>query len=239
MRGFSLIVSLFILVSCTTSQDPIQNIGLDYFPLKVGAYQIYAVDETQITKSVEQKFVYELKVQIVDSAINQEGGYTYTIQRQKRNSIAFPWVNLDPLTARIANRQSIITEGNTSFAKLMFPAANGLEWDGNAFNNLGGEQSCGENKDRPCDIYRMENLGNEFTAISGMTFAETLTVIQNDNRDLIVNQDVRREVYARNIGLIYKESVVLTYCTDTPCLAKQKIDVGFKYKQVLKEYGSN
>ena len=236
---FLTVISVILIVSCKNSTEPIQDVGLDYFPLIVGAYQIYTVDETQINQSVEQKFIYELKVKVVDSAINQENGYTYTIQRQKRDNATSPWSSLDSWTARFASRQAIIKEGNTAVVKLMFPATNGLEWDGNAFNTLGGEQSCGENKNYPCDIYRLENFGKEFVLTNGMTFAETLTVIQNDNPDLIVKQDVRKEVFAKNIGLIYKESTVLEYCTATACLGKQKVDKGYKYKQTLKEYGSD
>ena len=105
MRGFSLVIGLFVLASCKTSQDSLPDIGLDYFPLTVGSYAIYTVDETQINQSAEQKFVYELKLLVTDSVLNQEGGYTYIVTRQKRNSANLPWLTLDAWTARIANRQ--------------------------------------------------------------------------------------------------------------------------------------
>lgn len=239
MRGLYIVCSLFLLGSCQTSPEPVSDIGLDYFPLKIGAYQVYHVDETQINQSVEQRFVYELRVQVVDSLLNQEGGFTYIIQRQKRDNASLPWTTLDSWTSRIADRKAIVTEGNTSLVKVTFPAQNGLEWNGNAFNTLGGEQNCGENKDQPCDIYRLEKVGNEFLLPTGMRYAETVTVIQNDNTDLIVKQDVRSEVFAKGVGLIYKESVVLEYCTKTSCLGQQIVDKGFRYKQTLKEYGSD
>ena len=237
MRGFSIIIGLFVLASCKTSQDPLPDIGLDYFPLQVGSYIVYSVDETQINQSSELKSVYELKLLVSDSLINQEGGYTYLVSRQKRNGAALPWIKLDTWTARIANRQGIIGEGNTSFVKLTFPTVNGSEWDGNTFNTLGGEQTCGNNQDRPCDIYRLENMGMEFTTASGMMFDETLTVVQNENTDLIVLQDVRKEIYAKHVGLIYKESIVLEYCTSASCLGQQKVTKGVRFKQVIKEYG--
>lgn len=236
---FLTVISLLLFVSCKTSQDSMPDVGLDYFPLKVGSYQLYTVDETQISQSVEQKFIYELMVKVVDSSVNQENEYTYTIQRQKRDNATLPWINMDSWSARFAGRQAIMKEGNTSVVKVMFPAVNGLEWDGNSFNTLGGEQSCGENKNIPCDIYRLENFAKEFVLPDGMSFAETLTVIQNQNPDIIVKQDIRKEVYAKSIGLIYKESTVLEYCTSTACLGKQKVDKGYKYKQTLKEYGSD
>jgi hypothetical protein len=231
-------IGVLVLVACHTSEEPLLDIGLDFLPLKVGAYQIYSVDETQINQSVEQKSVYELKYKVVDSIVNQEGGYTYVIQRQKRDNAGLPWNTIDSWTARIANRQAIVQEGNTSFVRLTFPVNAGLEWDGNSYNTLGGDQICGENKDRPCDVYRLEDSEVDIPLSNGITLAETITVIQNENPDLIVKKDIRKEVYARKVGLIYKESVVLEYCTSSSCLGQQKVDRGYIYKQAIKEYGS-
>jgi hypothetical protein len=240
MRGGVFIsIALFSLLSCETSPETVTDAGLDYFPLKVGAYQVYSVDETQINQSVEQKSIYELKFQVIDSLINQEGGYTYIIQRQSRANANLPWNMLDSWTARIAGRQAIINEGNTSFVKLTFPAVNGLEWDGNAFNSLVGNKQCGDNLDRLCDIYTLENFGTEFITSTGITFGQALTIIQNEDPDLITKHDVRTEMYAKGVGLIYKESVVLEYCSTDDCKGDQKVDKGLKYKQVIKEYGSD
>lgn len=236
--GVFVFVVLLSLLSCETSPEMVIDDGLDYFPLRVGAYQIYNVDETQISQSIEQKFSYELKHMIVDSSVNLEGGYSYIIQRQKRDNPTLAWTSLDAWTSRVADRQAIVKEGNTSYVIITFPTMNGLEWNGNSFNTLGGDQSCGENKDLLCDVYKLESVGKEFTPVDGMTFAATLTVVQNENTDLIVKQDVRKEVYAKGVGLIYKESVVLEYCTTSNCLGNQKVNKGVRYKQTIKEYGS-
>jgi len=226
------------MMSCDTSPEVVPDNGLDYFPLRVGAYQIYTVEETQIKQSIEQNYNYELKHSLIDSGINLEGGYSYTIQRQVRDNANLPWQLIDSWTSKVSGRQAIVKEGNISYVKLTFPTINGLEWNGNSFNTLGGEQSCGENNDQQCDVYTVSSLGDAFALSNGLTFAETLTIIQNDNTDLIVKQDVRKEVYAKNIGLIYKESVVLEYCTSANCLGDQIVDNGLRYKLTIKEYGS-
>ncbi len=226
------------MVSCETSPEIAPESGLDYFPLRVGDYQIYSIEEIQIQNSIEQRFKYELKHKLIDSAINLEGGYSYTIQRQTRSNSSLPWQLIDLWTSSQSGREAIIKEGNVSYVKLTFPAINGLEWNGNSYNTLGGDQSCGDNKDHACDVYKLISLGDEFALSNGLTFNETLTIIQSENTDLIVKQDVRTEVYAKNIGLIYKESVVLEYCTSSNCLGEQKVDKGLRYKQTIKEYGS-
>ncbi len=239
MRSFLFIIlGLFLIVSCETSPEIVPDSGQDYFPLQVGDYQIYSIEETVIQNSLEQKFKFELKHKLIDSAINLEGGYSYTIQRQTRSNPSLPWQLIDVWTSSLSGRQAIVKEGNIAYVKITFPAIAGLEWNGNSFNTLGGEQSCGENKDQACDVYKLSSFGKEFALPNGLAFAETLTVIQNENVDLIVKQDVRKEVYAKNIGLVYKESVVLEYCTSSNCVGEQKIDKGLRYKQTIKEYGS-
>ena len=239
MRSFLFVIlGIFLIVSCESNPEVVPDDGWEYFPLQVGAYQIYSVEETIIQQSKEQKLSYELMHKLIDSAMNLEGEYSFTIQRQIRNNATLPWQLIDSWTSRLSGRQAIVKEGNTSYVKITFPTIVGLEWNGNGYNTLGGDQSCGENKDQACDVYMLSSLGDEFALSNGLTFAETLTIIQNENTDLIVKQDVRKEVYAKNIGLVYKESVVLEYCTSSNCLGEQKVDKGLKYKQTIKEYGS-
>lgn len=226
----------FLLSSCESSPES-PDLSADYFPLKVGMYQIYDVDETQynqLTGNVQS--VYQLKVLIADSLANVEGGYTYVLHRQKRNDANSAWENLPTWTARISNRQGIVSEENTSFVKLLFPLGDGVSWNGNAFNSLGGDQVCGDDAG-PCDIYQMENVNSPYSPSPDASFDHSVVVVQNDNPDLIVKQDVRKEVYAEGIGLVYRESTVLNYCTKPDCLGKQIIETGVRYRQVIKEYG--
>lgn len=235
VRYFSL---LFVLVSLSCQPSPeTEDHSTSYFPLKVGAYFIYDVDETQynqITGNVQS--LYELKVTISDSVLNQEGGYTYILNRQKRTASGLPWENLTTWTARINARQGIVVEDNATFVKLVFPLGNGVEWNGNSFNMVGGDQTCGDDN-APCDTYLIQDYDMPFAPGESVSFEHTVTVNQNDNPDLIVKQDVRKEVYAINVGLIYKESTVLNYCTQPNCLGKQIVETGVQYKQVIKEYG--
>lgn len=234
LRYFLPLFVLFVF-GCEHSPETFDH-STEYFRLKVGAYFIYDVDETQynqITGDVQSQ--YELKVTISDSALNQEGGYSYIFLRQKRKAGDTQWENLPTWAARTNNRQAIVTEENVPYVKLIFPMGNGVEWNGNAYNTLGGDQSC--DADAPCDLYVIQNFDSPFSPTEGTSFEHTATVIQNDNPDLIVKQDVRKEVYALDVGLIYKESTILNFCTQPNCLGKQIVETGVRYKQVIKEYG--
>ena len=237
MCNFIAYIALIVLISsCSNQDESIKPKDSDYFPLKVGVYQIYDVEETRIDQVNTTKLIYQLRTMVSDSFPNLEGGYTYMITREKRTNSVFPWQPVDVWTARLDARQLVIQEENISYVKLVFPLSNGLIWNGNALNTLGGDEKCGSNTF--CDNYQLENRNSNFVVNSGLAFAETVTVNQNNNSDVIVSQDVRKEVYARSVGLIYKDSRIVEYCTTPDCLGKQQIDKGFIVKQVIREYGS-
>ncbi len=70
-----------------------------------------------------------------------------------------------------------------------------------------------------------------------MTFDNTIEVIENNNSDLIVEQNIQKEIYAWEIGLVNREVTLLKYCTVGSCSGKQMVEEGLVYKQQLIEYG--
>lgn len=202
------------------------ELGLDYFPLDAGTYQVFQVEETRyqgIGDPVTE--VYQIKVQVKDSFPNADGTFTYVLARSKRAAPTDTWENFETWSARISNQELVVNEGNTSFVKLVFPLRNGLTWDGNKFNGRGEDE------------YIITSFGVPAT-VNGTTFEETLTVSQEMNGDVIVFLDERREVYAKNVGLIKRESRQLSYCTEDHCRGQQQIESGSEFSYELIEYGS-
>lgn len=212
-------------VSCSTNEaEPIASVK-DYFPLKIGATHIYSVEET-VTQQIsgESKSTYELKTVVSDSIPESDGTYTYVIQRYRRSDAQDSWTSLPTWSARVSKFQAIISEENTGYLKVEAPIVEGKEWNGNLPNI--------QDKDK----YSLIEVGKPYSASSTKSFPNTITVLQNDNKDLIVFQDKRSEIYALGAGLVYREILQLEYCTDPTCLGQQKVKKGLAYKQVLKEY---
>jgi hypothetical protein len=63
-------------------------------------------------------------------------------------------------------------------------------------------------------------------------------VVQNDEQSNIIYRDSRLEVYADQVGLVYKESYLLNYFANSqlPCFAQKRTQQGTTYKQSLKEF---
>ena len=221
------------------SDDPGPNVQSDatYFPLTVGAFYIYDVEETQYSViNGQEDLNYQLKLAVTDSFRNNAGGTTYVVQRYVRDNMGEEFQYTDTWSARVEASQVVVAEGNISYVRLVFPISEGRSWNGNALNNLKGDEPCGDNTNFNCDLYQIESIGTPYQ-FNEELLTETVEVVQSNNIDVIVKEDVRKEFYARNIGLVYKESSVLNYCTVGSCIGQQQIDDGYTWKQSLVEYG--
>jgi hypothetical protein len=223
--GFLLSTVFLALVSCDSGDDAgVPDRGYRYFPLAVGHYQLYDVVEIRYTLRDPDTARYELHVEMTDAFLNADGDSTYVVYRSKRLPGEVAWTYLETWSARRTSEELVIQEENMPYVKLRFPPYNGQIWNGNAYNT--GER----------DDYQLDSLGQGQTR-GAQHFDDCVTVLQHDNDDFIVFLDQRKEVYAANIGLIYKETTQLSYCTQPGCLAQQLVEQGVIYKQWLKEYG--
>ncbi len=214
-----------VAVSCDSSdENPSFDTGKDYFPIRKGLFQIYEVSETEYTSGVPQTENYELKVTVVDSFQNVEGNYSYVMYRSKRSEGETEFSYVDTWSARVGSREVVVNEENIPFLKIKLPVVKNLEWDGNQFNAQGE------------DIYTMEAVKTSFEA-NGETYDDCIVINQNDNQDFVVTLDQRKEIYARNVGLVSKEIKLLNYCSVGSCLGQQQVESGVIYTQTIKSHG--
>jgi hypothetical protein len=234
-RGYLFFILLVSVVGCS-DEDPINtDMGLNYFPLHTGDRWIYQVEETIINQTRESK-AYELRVTVIDSVKNTNGGYTYTFHRDKRATETDSWQSFETWTAVLSMNQLVQNEGNELFVKLIFPLSNDLTWTGNQFNNLPNYGNLFNGKGS--EVYHATEYDQSKTLATNLDFGKTITITQNDFDDPIVGKDVRKEVYARDVGLIFKEVTQLEYCSVGDCLGQQKVDKGFIRIQTLKSHAS-
>jgi hypothetical protein len=223
--GFLLSMMILALASCDSGDDTgVPDKGSRYFPLALGQYQIYDVLEIKYTLRDPDTASYVLRVETAHAFLNADGDSTYVVYRSKRLPGEVDWTYLNTWSVRRTAEELIVQEENTPYVKLRFPPYNGQVWNGNLYNTLESED------------YRLDSLEQGQTRL-GQYFDDCVTVVQRDNQDFIVFLDQRKEVYAAHVGLVYKETTQLTYCTQPECLAQQLVEQGVIYKQWLKEYG--
>jgi hypothetical protein len=221
-----LVFLLWVAAACNDGDEAKPaDIGLNYFPLQTGFYQIYAVNEIVYSAVNDPDTLqYQLQVMVVDSFPHSEGGYTYVLQRSKRAEATEPWQASETWSAKANDRELVVQEGNVPYVALTFPLRKGGSWNGNSYNNLEADEYTVDTFDEP-------------STVGGISFDNTAQITLEDQDDLIVYYDNRVDVYAREAGLIFRQAEQLNFCTQPDCIGQQVIESGRKYKQEIIEYG--
>lgn len=217
---------LLVLMCCLwgCSSDEVRLNDAAFFPLQVGFYQVYDVDEINYTAfNPPESLAYQLRVEVMDAFENQVGGLTYVVYRSTRQAESEAWEYQETWSVRLTNQYALVAEGNTTYAKLVFPLRVNASWNGNLFNDEGE------------DLYTLEQYGGNFDAGDGVIFSDVLVVNQNRESNLVFKDD-RLEVYSLDKGLVFSEYQVWEYnCSGGTCT--NQINNGTYRKMVLTDYG--
>ncbi len=241
----NLIHSSFLLVilfctSCETESIPPQNnrLGLTFFPLEVGNYAIYDVQDIRyVFGQAPDTLRYQLKEIVADSMPGhsmpqQTQEITYRLERYSKTVVDSVWWLDSVWTARKNTGRVVVVENNVPFVKLVFPCRPDIEWDGNVLNSRPEQQYTLTTTSR--------KLNNEMAGRSPLDslFGSSLTVIEIQSADTIIADTRKSESYVDGIGLIYKKSLTLQYCaSDASCVGLGIIEFGWDYQQILVAHG--
>ena len=213
------ISSLFFSCTNSTLGPNYDRLGFQFFPLQKQDIT-YQVEEIYYRNTGEiDTLRYLLIDQLTDSSqlSNKLILSGYRIKQELNGSktvLSTVSYSKDDYTVR----QSL---GNTEEIKLSFPVEEGLEWNGKP------------KQDEP-DFFSLFKVFQPFETADS-SFSETIQVIQEDTKDSLDIFDKRMEVYAADIGLIYRLSSYLDFCTNVDCFGLQEIDSGrtIQMKRIL------
>jgi len=214
---FILITTAFYLASCHKKKDLAEPSvsTVDYFPLQLGAYFIYDVSKTDYNLAGKKDTSYQLKVVFQETWVDLESRTSYKVFRYKKpnggSEFAFDsiWQAVKDEHQRV-----VVTENNIPFIKLSLPLLKDKTWNGNLYNTY------------PEQMYKVSSIGNSFGI-----YSNTATILQKNVSNLL-QRNYSSEIYAENIGLVYKElqDIKLEFGTG-------RITEGVVYKQRLSNYG--
>jgi hypothetical protein len=226
---FSLVATALLLQRCAADEDALVLLrDHEYLPLAKGYYWEYQITETIYTNGPEgDAAAYQLRMEVMDSIPHTSGYYSYIVYRSTRSVAGTAWQYQDTWTVTFTDREAIVQQGNISFVKLALPIEEGISWDGNAYNTLGSED------------YTITRRGDSFLN-ADLSLPDVVEVTHRDETDAIVGNDVRKEIYARGVGLVQRTEETITYCSNaTTCIGQQQIETGVIRQQVLQAYGKN
>lgn len=208
---------------------PVQLSGTDYYPLEVGHFAVYSVEDVRYSlRDGADTSYYQLREYVADAYPGVGGEIIYSLERYTRKTSEDGWQLDSVWTARRDEQRVVVVENNVPYLKLVFPFQEDLRWDGNALNS------------RPPLTYTLtmtdSALRKEMSPVPDSLLAASRTVVQRQ-LETLVNDSVLLETYAPDVGLLYKKSRILRYCADESCFGQRKIVSGRAYRQTLLQHG--
>jgi hypothetical protein len=224
--GYLLALITGLFYGCSETEEiNDQTTGKIYYPIAVGDYRIYNVTAVRyLADTVSDSSVFQLRERVDTLYNNLAGEPTYKIIRSRRNTANDAWLDDSVITITVSNNQVRRHANNQDLVKLVFPVKEKTTWNPNTFNTL-----------EPGNAFYQE-VGQPFS-IDGQNFDKTTTVSVNDFVS-VINKDVRKEVYAENIGLVYKNYEIIDFCNISDCdFDFNYILRGHRRIEVLDSYG--
>lgn len=198
--SFFSIACLFILMMIGCEQQTAEPVEMGYFfyPDTPGHWVVYDVDSVVYDDFTGEMYTYQYQVkELVESTFTDgEGKPGLRLERYWRHDQADSWVVSNIWQARRLTTRLEKTEENISYIKLTFPVKKNATWDGNAYNSS-----------EPL-TYRFTEVYNPLQ-LNGFSFDTTATVLQKQLYTLI-SEDFQQEIFAKDVGMIYKKYVKLT-----------------------------
>ena len=211
-----------LLTACKKEIIPNDNIllGKEYFPITKDHTIEYAIDSiiyNDFNKSTDT-FRMQFKDVIGESFYDNEGRESYVVNRYCRKDDTYLWKDLMTFYATKTNFRVEVVENNLRMIKLVFPVKLKTYWSGNIYIPAQIDDK----------LKWLWNWNYTYTYINqpfntGLaSFSNTIEVIGiNDSTnnpeqfpDAIANKTYSKEVYAKNVGLIYRELTNWEYQPD-------------------------
>lgn len=219
------LVLITVQWACQSGAPALSPDTADYFPIQTGQFTVYDVTEQRYSLTAAPVAqTYQLKETIGPAYTDVTGQLAYRLLRYRRSATGQTWQLDSVWSVRRTATEAIRTENGLDVVKFVFPATENVQWNANRLNASGP------------DTYQLRNVG-QAVGVMGLSFDNTATVIQQADSTLL-GQDKRREIYARDVGLVYKEVSQVQYCTATPgCLGTRQIIYGIQQTYQIRSYG--
>jgi hypothetical protein len=232
----SLVVALCsaAMFSCRKSNNSNEDITRNYFPLQFGKSVTYNVDSTVYTDGI---LVYDIlsatwKIDTAGVKYNKKSQLkyvvtdTFTDRRNFKPVLSYiidvfyrpyngsNWKMANTITVTPTTNSLLYDQDQNQYVKLMFPITEGTSWDGNRLIDLNDpDKVYYRNWD-----YTYQNVHQSYNN-SLVNYDNTVTVQETDQSvnypsfDSLVAayRTYAKEVYAYNVGMVYKEWTHWTY----------------------------
>jgi hypothetical protein len=228
LLAFAVLMCLF---SCKKTTQTLNLVPInDLYPVAVGKTFIYRLDSTLPINfgAALAKKSYQAKDSIESNFKDAAGRNSFRIFRYLRDTLGTqPWVFTATYYTVITTNKIEYYDNNLRFITLVNPVSNNTNWKGNSYINTASSSPFYylDNWD-----YHYTNLDQSFTCLKGV-IPNTYTVFQQDtkvqqgsfNPASYDEKSYSIEVYAKGVGLIYKDFIHYIW-QPTPAPARYQDD---------------
>jgi len=235
---------VYLLISCCLFACKKQSEALivanikDYCPLQVGRVFTYRLDSTRISNFVFSTAYYLEKDSVVGSFNDAQGRTSYifnrfvtdTLQSQPYQMVESYYITYD------VNKIEYIDGANRRFIKLVNPISLYTTWNGNSYLEDSIQIKITDNTSYLGWVYQYTSI-NQPSTVWGSTYVNTCTVLQAADSSGVFDPNqlsyktYSSEVYAKGVGLIYKQFMDYFYQT-TPSPAYEDGSYGIKLQLI-------
>lgn len=218
---FKIILPLLVMMvaaSCERRMGEMPTQSKEFIPTVIGKYIVYDVDSMHwdnFTKTYTVKKM-EMKYEFTDSFTNPAGDLSYVITVSKKDSGTTVFKPNMVNTITVTDNKVLYSSQNLTFINLAFPVSTNIYWDGLAM--IDRDKNVHPEFYSTNWLYEYADIGSAFKS-GTTTFKKTITVKHIDYQ--LNDPDVgnpsfaekisSKEVYAENIGLVYKEFIYWEY----------------------------
>ena len=216
LPGFMLaVLCVLAFYSCKKGNNATIDVTRNYFPLQFGKYVTYAVDSIYYSGKygLKTETRCELKYAVTDTYTYKKK-LNYIMDVYYRPYSGSEWTPIRVILLQSTTNSLLYSQDGTQYIKLMFPIKEGFTWEGNA--NAQVQDTLYSYLNGWNYVYQSQHMPyfNGF-----VNFDNTVTVLEDDenvnyqNVDSVVSghKIYAKEVYAYNVGMIYKEWTYYTW----------------------------
>lgn len=228
------LAAIQIYSSCNKQKDIDIAFKYNYYPLQVGSSIVYRVDSiiyNPLFANGKDTATWEVKETIESAYTDNTGETAYRIERYIRKDSSHSWKSPVIWSATRTKTRAERVENNLRFVKLVFPASEGMSWEGNSYLKV--DDSLAFYQDWLYEI----TSADAAESVNGISFDSVLTVSEVDDENLLERRWSMSK-YAAGVGLAYREQYNLQFVgTNIPALPwEEKATHGFIVKLQIISY---
>jgi hypothetical protein len=216
-------IGIVILTGCSKKEDLQLVNAVDFYPLQTGKIFIYRLDST-VLGPLNQTLItrsYIAKDSVESKFVDANNDTTFRIFRFIRDTLQTqPYRYIATYIATKKNNTIEYTDNNLRFVNLVSPVKENMNWNGTVYINTISPSPFSYMNGWKFTYSRMNE---NFITRKGV-ISNTVTIEQADetlpnlpfNPNAYQEKSFAKEVYAKGIGLIYKEFLRWVYQPPAP-----------------------